>query len=862
LPGLRDARTSRILLVPLLLLALAYQLRHAWATLELMFAASRQSAVDLGIRDGSNEVAWVGDDAARAGLRPGDRLLGVAAQPYTGRGVLRRALATSAAGGALRVSVARDGDTVELKLPLLPLSRPPVYQLLLLELFTPLLCVALGFGVAFVRPRDPRAWLLLLLLLGFSEFATTRGVDPLRWETGIRTFGIGYHELLQGLWPLGMMLFGLYFPEPLEFERRRIPWLKWLIAAASAGYALLNATAEVLDAESYAAAAAPVSALRALGGWPIALNMAAVGVFFASISAKAGFTQAPDAKRRLRLLYWGASLGLTPMWFVYLFSLLSGRSFAQLSPWAAVPALLLLALFPLTLAYVIVVERALDVRVVIRQGLQYALAQRGVRVVQAIASVLVLFLVVTLAMDPGLRRPQRLQYVAYGVLFVVLAQRAAEKMRAAIDRRFFREAVNAEHVLSELSEEVRTIVETEKLLATVAERVSNALHVPRVATLLAQNGSFRIAHAFGYASAPEASLAADGRTAGRLGEAKDALGVYFDDAESWVNSDAGMERERPLLRALGSQLLLPLRLKDRLLGFLSLGPKQSEEPYSPSDVRLLRSVAGHTALALENSRLAAQVAAEVARAARMRREVEIAHEVQEQLFPQTYPKVAGLDLAGRCRPAAGVGGDYYDFVEVRGSATRLGIAIGDVSGKGIPAALLMAGLQASLRGQTLAGAGDLSELMDRVNRLVCDASPPNRYATFFYGEYEASTRTLRYVNAGHNAPMLFRGAGDCRQVLRLSEGGPVVGLLYPAPYEQHEIVLEPGDLLLGFTDGISECMSPSEEEWGEERLMAAVEKYRSLPASQIIEGVMREADAFASGAKQHDDMTLVAVRVL
>jgi len=293
-----------------------------------------------------------------------------------------------------------------------------------------------------------------------------------------------------------------------------------------------------------------------------------------------------------------------------------------------------------------------------------------------------------------------------------------------------------------------------------------------------------------------------------------------------------------------------------LLGFVSLGPKQSEQPYSPADVRLLRSVASQTAFALENSRLTAAVASEVARAARMTREIEIAKEVQEQLFPQNYPKLPGLDIAGFCRPAAGVGGDYYDFLALKSGG--LGVAIGDISGKGVPAALLMAGLQASLRGQALMGATDLAALMDNVNVLLLDSSPANRYATFFYGQYDPKQRRLHYVNAGHNAPMLFRG----EQVLRLTEGGPVVGLLSRAPFTEAQLALQPGDLLLGFTDGISECMDTGDQEWGEQRLMQAIRDCRGLEAKAMIERLMAAADAFAAGAKQHDDMTLVVMKLL
>jgi len=229
--------------------------------------------------------------------------------------------------------------------------------------------------------------------------------------------------------------------------------------------------------------------------------------------------------------------------------------------------------------------------------------------------------------------------------------------------------------------------------------------------------------------------------------------------------------------------------------------------------------------------------------------------VQERLFPQRFPSISGLDCHGKCRAAQGVGGDYFDFLNLPDG--KLGIAIGDVSGKGIPAALLMAGLRSSLRGQTIGGAGNLARLMANVNQLVYEASASNRYATFFYGQFDPVTRRLDFVNAGHNAPVILRG----RETLPLEAGGPVVGLL-PAPaYEQMSIVLEPGDIFLGYTDGVSEAMNPAGEEWGEESMIAAVREHAGLDARALIDEIVARADAFAAAAPQHDDMTLIIVKL-
>ncbi len=278
------------------------------------------------------------------------------------------------------------------------------------------------------------------------------------------------------------------------------------------------------------------------------------------------------------------------------------------------------------------------------------------------------------------------------------------------------------------------------------------------------------------------------------------------------------------------------------------------------------------------------LAEEAVSRAKLEREFEIAREVQERLFPQTFPNVAGVEMAAHCRPAQAVGGDYYDLIDIRDGSLaeaghvpsenissasgttahgcdRLGIAIGDISGKGMSAALLMASLHASLRGQVLSGAGDLGTKMANVNRLLFEASDSNRYATFFYAELDYTSRTLHYVNGGHNPPAVLRKEDGAWRVLRLGDGGPVIGLLAGAVYKEQMLHLLPGDIVLAFTDGISEATNAAEDEWGEDRMIAEAQAHADLHAEELLQRLFRAADAFAASAPQHDDMTLVVLRL-
>ena len=211
--------------------------------------------------------------------------------------------------------------------------------------------------------------------------------------------------------------------------------------------------------------------------------------------------------------------------------------------------------------------------------------------------------------------------------------------------------------------------------------------------------------------------------------------LYRENPDGWFLLASNSERE--MLDSMSTELLLPLPGRDQLMGLMTLGPKRSEEPYTPTDLRLLESVATQTGLALEIGNLARSLASEATQRERIHRELEVAREVQERLFPQEFPIIDGVSLAGHCRQQ-GVGGDYYDSFMLDDG--RMGLAIGDVSGKGISAALLMASLRASLRGMTLDAPHDLATMMEKVNRLVYEASATNRYATFFFATYNMQRR--------------------------------------------------------------------------------------------------------------------------
>ncbi|HYL67790.1 MAG TPA: SpoIIE family protein phosphatase [Candidatus Limnocylindria bacterium] len=251
-----------------------------------------------------------------------------------------------------------------------------------------------------------------------------------------------------------------------------------------------------------------------------------------------------------------------------------------------------------------------------------------------------------------------------------------------------------------------------------------------------------------------------------------------------------------------------------------------------------------------------QLIEEQRRRQRLENELSIAREVQEQLFPRSLPSVPGLELAAICRPARTVSGDYYDFISL--SPLRLAIALADISGKGISAALLMASLQAALRSQAeIAGHSDPAELVARLNAGMFKNTSDDRYATFFYGVYDAEAKTLTYTNAGHLAPFFVSNGS----VQRLDEGGTVVGLFEEYAYEQRTLKVEPGSVLVAFSDGLTEPENAYGEEYGMGRLKDEILRQRNIPAQRMAEDLIAASEQWAGLAEQADDITVVVARM-
>jgi serine phosphatase RsbU (regulator of sigma subunit) len=330
---------------------------------------------------------------------------------------------------------------------------------------------------------------------------------------------------------------------------------------------------------------------------------------------------------------------------------------------------------------------------------------------------------------------------------------------------------------------------------------------------------------------------------------KEKTSILVRDAQL---DDAFKGRMSIVEQKVHTMMAVPLQTKDRIIGIIYVDSPFILREFTKSDLDLLTVMANVAGIKIENARLA-----EVEEAERvMKRDLSQAADIQQGMLPATAPRMPNVDLAGFNAACRTVGGDYYDFFPYPDG--RVALALGDVSGKGMPASLMMMALQA--RVQVLAeDPVDLAAFMTRLNKGTCAKCPSNRFITFFFCVLNTVTGELRWANAGHNPPILVRASGEA---LMLEGGGPVLGIVPFAPYREESIQLDHGDMLVLYSDGVTEANNVAYDEYGEERFTEVLVRNRNQPADAIVEAVTRSLTEFTAGAAQADDITLSVAKRL
>src|SRR6266850_2672000 len=786
-----------------------------------------------------------GSGAAAAGVRPGDLLREIDGQTLTSQDPMPDTVTRGQPGDIVHLTLERSGEAAPLVLPvvLVPLpqergGRTPA-RAVAAELVTsfPVVFLVVGFSVLFMRLQDRNAWLLALLFAGFIAVAPLLEIVTLI-PRSLRGFAVAYKVIFQGLFGAFSYYFCAVFPVPSPIDRR-LPWLKTsLMAAAAALVVPLGIAAYV------AGGFAPVMRVADRVGPTVTGATLSIYYFGATALSLASLVwnglRAPtsEARRRTRVIVWGTVVGVLPFMVLNMVAVAAKRSPYGYPFWVWAPTVLAVLLLPLSFAYAVVKHRVLEIPLLLKLGARYLLVQRGFTLLLVVASAALTLLFAD--WSSGLLR-DRLDLGAaagttlgagFGILLVWTGTRVRTRVTQRIDRAFFRSAYDARQILQSLAEKTSAAATREELGAFLAGPLRQALHPRSLAIYLeARDGSL------------VAVQGASPAGPGQIPAATLPPAPPFPAAPS--SPDEAPE----------AGLRVPLSGRDgRLAGVILLGERLSEEPYSSEDRRLLSSVASQAALALENIRLAEQIALRLEAERRATVELDLAKEVQSRLLPRRVPRLQTLDCAGHCLQARAVGGDYYDFLELGGG--QVGLVLADIAGKGIAGALMMANLQANLRSQSGLAREDLRGMMCRLNQAMCDSIADSRYATLFFGCYEDTTRRLRYTNCGHNPPILLRADGG---VEHLAATATILGAFEAWDCSVAETILAPGDALLLYSDGITEAKSDHDDEFGEARLLETLRRHRHADAPALVAAILQAVREFSAG-EQADDITLVAAR--
>ncbi len=318
----------------------------------------------------------------------------------------------------------------------------------------------------------------------------------------------------------------------------------------------------------------------------------------------------------------------------------------------------------------------------------------------------------------------------------------------------------------------------------------------------------------------------------------------FQNSKQFFNRAAGDVKIRTLLT-------VPLICKGELVGVLNLFNKKSNDGFSENDQRLLSIIASQSAQVIENARLYEQEK----QLLKIEKELEMAYSIQQKLLPKESPDIPGFDIAGLSYAAKNVGGDYFDYIKL--DDNNWCIALGDVSGKGIPAALLMSHLQATMRYQVQANQ-TIKDSIYKANNFICTNTEDNKFVTLFGGILDVKNKVFNYVNAGHNFPFYLSGG----KLIPLKDGGLVLGMLPDIPYDDNSIKFKKDELVVVYSDGVTEARNELEDMYGDKRLQDLIIKNQKKSATEIASVIYKEVKEFERNMEQDDDITVVVIKAI
>jgi serine phosphatase RsbU (regulator of sigma subunit) len=713
--------------------------------------------------------------------------------------------------------------------------------------------LALGFWAFFKRRESGAVRALTLFCFAMTSFlmsAVQLGIE------NYASFSIPHWSLLRSFLGAFSIFFGSFwlnltilFPSPRRMMTDHPLW----------GYLLcyLPMTAVVILSIIFQTAA--------LGTVAIALVTIQICTGFFLLGWRHFTSHDPLEKRQTRLVLWGSGVGLLSLaglvilavfaadWLRHLFTIYTTMMICGV--------FLALLLSPLSFAYAFGRYRLLEIEGRIRRGTRHLLTS-----IVLLAVFYLLIYAVGESLLSVLGVESRTPVLAAALALAIGFAPAQRRLMTLLDRWIYPERARLKGMLNDFIRGSLASADAEVFWTGLENRLKTALKVDSVYPVVRALGNGHFVHWRGGLTPFDLHSAFIGeisKTGGRpiMRDEMEASrrAILTTDESNWFG-------------ATRLALVLPMITRSELVGFLGIGFKSDEQDFEPADLEILQSLTSQIAVATDNLRLLE----ENVEKKRMEAELSIARKVQEGMLPHDLPITPGLDVAACSRFCTEVAGDYYDVIDMPDGKTVL--AIGDVSGKGAGAALLMSNVQASLR--TAIGVGShpvepprdgtplpsqrgtdirLGELVASINCLICRNSQPDQFITFFVAIFDPVGLRLEYVNAGHNPPLVARADGTIEE---LTEGGLLLGALPDVPFSSGIVQVAEDDVVFLYTDGLSESMRSDEEMFGEERIKEFLVSNRTVPSEELLSRLEREVEVFLGDAQLGDDFTLVAASIL
>jgi serine phosphatase RsbU (regulator of sigma subunit) len=771
---------------------------------------------------------WTGIEA---GLKFPDKILSANDRILYSVKDLEELIKRTNTGDPLRYVIDRDGKIIEVTVSTMRFTLIDLLRTFGIPFISGIIYVLLGLIVFIMKPneKDSSAFILACFFLGIY-FLTT--FDLLSNHLMFIRVYIFAHTFF----PAAAVHLSMVFPEKRTWIEKR-PYLQWIPYLISS---ILIIPLELFYPE-------PLFVKIYYNTVPIYMAASAVSILFSTLQAY--FKRSSMlARLRARVVLAGAVLAFPIPVVGNLLSLFGGALQDNLT---TIPMLI----FPASIAYAIAKHDLFAIDLIVRRTAGYVLSTATIVGAYAL---LVTVLNVIFQSSETARSP--LFSLAFALTVVFLFEPLHKRIQGFVDRVFYRQHYDYRKTIRDISEAMISILDQEVIVRTL---ISTVVH-----EMFLENGVLLLADASGktYQVRVVEGVDADSLGAKQLGEDDPLVQAFEAQNDAMLRYDIdlqpryGPHREalRQTFQALASELILPMKYKDAICGIICLGRKKSGKMFTPEDLDLLKTIINQSAVALENARLFA----ENIEKSRMEEELKIAHDIQISMLPDKPPQIEGFTIAARSIPAREVGGDFYDFIDMRnnGSGESLALVIGDVSGKAVSGALVMAASRSIFR--VLAEAHtSVEQVMSIGNARLNRDIKKGMFVALLYAVLDPRRRTLTLSNAGQTQPIICPAEKSTPVYIDTTGDKFPLGILRKCRYEETQVSLKRGDSLVFYTDGVVEAMNDKEELYGFERFMASIEAGRELGANDLLEKLMEDVSRYVGAAEPHDDLTLVVVKV-